>query len=368
MAKQKIDTKKIFICIFLVVAMVIQFAFLSYLFKAIMPQSSKNKQDVVMSYTSSGNLDYKVYLKQNEFIDKEYLEEDEVYILDLIDHINITSLYNFSSTTKTNVTGTNKLVATLKVYYKESTDKNNNPEVMTKENVLKEELINFQDNKYSTLYGYDLYLDEYLKVLKEFESQVKISVDGYIEIMQVSDFSGTVGGASYKDNYETVLKIPLSDSVVKIEKQNQKSKTSEVYEGDLVKTNKTVMIYIVAANIITFIIICLLLKKLFMFTNKSEYERNLNKILKNYDDIIVNTSTIIDVSKYKLIEINEFKEILNLSRELLLPIMNYRVSDKETWFYVIKDDILYRYVISDKTLELVEFKKNEKRKDKKNNN
>ena len=133
------------------------------------------------------------------------------------------------------------------------------------------------------------------------------------------------------------------------------------------------MIYIVAANIITFIIICLLLKKLFMFTNKSEYERNLNKILKNYDDIIVNTSTIIDVNKYKLIEINEFKEILNLSRELLLPIMNYKVSDKETWFYVIKDDILYRYIISDNTLELVEFKKDEKRrnekeKNKKNNN
>ena len=31
-------------------------------------------------------------------------------------------------------------------------------------------------------------------------------------------------------------------------------------------------------------------------------------------------------------------------------------------------DILYRYIISDNTLELVEFKKDEKRKDKKNNN
>lgn len=369
----KIDTKKIIICIFLVIAMVIQFAFLSYLFKAIMPESSKNKQDVVMSYTSSGNLDYKVYLKQNEFIDKEYLDEGEAYILDLIDHIKITSLYNFSATTKTKVTGTNKLVATLKVYYKESTDKNNNPEVMTKEKVLKEELMNFDDTKYSTLSGYDLYLDDYLKILKEFESEVKISVDGYIEVTQINDFNGTVGGASYKDDYETVLKIPLSDSVVKIEKQSAKNKTSEVYEGDLVKTNKTVMIYIVVANIITFIIICLLLKKLFMFTNKSEYERNLSKILKNYDDIIVNTDTLIDIGKYKVIEISEFKEILNLSRELLLPIMNYEVSKNETWFYVIKDDILYRYIISKEKLELMEFNKNgkskkESKKNKKDNN
>ena len=112
------------------------------------------------------------------------------------------------------------------------------------------------------------------------------------------------------------------------------------------------MSYIVIANIITFIIICFLLRKLFTFTNKTEYERELNKILKNYDDIIVNTSTIVDVSRYKIIEINEFKEILNLSRELLLPIMNYEMKkDEETWFYVIKDDILYRYIVSKEKLE-----------------
>ena len=80
-----------------------------------------------------------------------------------------------------------------------------------------------------------------------------------------------------------------------------------------------------------------------------------------YDDIIVNTSNILDVSNYKIIEITEFKEMLNLSRELLLPIMNYEVmKDKETWFYVIKDDILYRYVVLADKLE--EDKLNRKKK------
>ena len=72
-----------------------------------------------------------------------------------------------------------------------------------------------------------------------------------------------------------------------------------------------------------------------MFTNKTAFDRELEKILKNYDDIIVNTSTVLDVSKYKLIEIEEFKEILNLSRELLLPIMNYEVAKgKEVWRWI----------------------------------
>lgn len=359
MKKFKLEVKtvkKIIISTLLVIVLVVQFAFLSYLFKAISP--NKDKNNVIMDYTSSGNLDYKVYLKQNDFIDNDQIETGKAYILDLIDYIKITSLYSFKSTVKTNVAGTNKLVTKLKVYYKESTDKNNNPEVMTKEKVLDEKAISFNDSNYASVGSYDLYLTDYLNIIKDFQNQVKIAVDGYLEVSQVSEFSGTVGGASYNDNYSNTLKIPLSNSVVKIENINSKPKTKSVYESDLIKTNKTVMSYIVIANIITFIIICFLLKKLFTFTNKTEYERELNKILKNYDDIIVNTSTIVDVSKYKIIEINEFKEILNLSRELLLPIMNYEMKkDEETWFYVLKDDIIYIYLVSKEKLENNQNKK-----------
>lgn len=364
----KNDIKKIIISFLLVIAMVVQFSFLSYLFKALAPESSKNKDNLIMSYTSSGNIDYKVFLKENNFIDNEYLNAGEAYILDLIDYVRLTPVYNFKSTSKTNVTGTNKLVAKLKVYYKESSDKNNNPEVMNKEKTLDEKVMNFNDDKYTSLGSYDLYLNEYLDMLKEFQSEVKIAVDGYLDITYESSFDGKVGGASYSNKYDNTVRIPLSNSVVKIESPKSEAKESNVYEADLVKTNKTVMSYIVIANIVVFIIICFLLKKLFSFTNKSEYQRKLSKILKNYDDIIVNTSSIVDVKKYKVIKIEEFKEILNLSRELLLPIMNYeKIKDKETWFYVIKDDILYMHVVSEKKLELKtneedKVKKEEKRK------
>lgn len=364
----KNDIKKIIISFLLVIAMVVQFSFLSYLFKALVPESSKNKDNLIMSYTSSGNIDYKVFLKENNFIDNEYLNAGEAYILDLIDYVRLTPVYNFKSTSKTNVTGTNKLVVKLKVYYKESSDKNNNPEVMNKEKTLDEKVMNFNDDKYTSLGSYDLYLNEYLDMLKEFQSEVKIAVDGYLDVTYESSFDGKVGGASYSNKYDNTVRIPLSNSVVKIESPKSEAKESNVYEADLVKTNKTVMSYIVIANIVVFIIICFLLKKLFSFTNKSEYQRKLSKILKNYDDIIVNTSSIVDVKKYKVIKIDEFKEILNLSRELLLPIMNYeKIKDKETWFYVIKDDILYMHVVSEKKLELKtneedKVKKEEKRK------
>lgn len=354
---KKINVKKVIIAILLAIALVIQFAFLSYLFKALKPEEDKKDENVVMSYTSKGDFDYKVYLKQNEFIKDEYLGPNEAYILNLIDHINLNYLYKFSSTEKTNITGNNKLVVKLKAYYRESSS-NSNPEILEKEQTIEERVISFNDSNYNILGTYDLYLDEYLKILKEFQSQVKISVEGYIEVSSETSFRGTVGGASYNDSYTNTLKIPLSNSVIKIEGAKGKEKTNKVYEGALIKTNKTVMSYVVIANIVVFVIVCILLKALFMFTNKTAFDREYEKILKNYDDIIVNTSTVLDVSKYKLIEIEEFKEILNLSRELLLPIMNYEViKGKEVWFYVVKDDILYRYVLSEQKAKELKNKK-----------
>lgn len=358
---KKINIKKIVLSCFLALVLVVQITFLKFLFSGITPDDKKTDENVIMSYNSNGKFDYKVYLKPNEFINKEYLDEGEAYILDLIDHININSFYNFSSTEKTSVSGNNKITAKLVVNYRDSSESNGNPELLSKEKVLDEKVITFDNVSYSTSGNYDLYLDEYLKVLRDFQSKVKISVEGYVEILSETKFNGKIGGASYNDSYSNTLKVPLSTSVIKISNSKGKEKTSKVYEGDLVKTNKKVMSFIVLGNIITFLILCVIAKKLFTFNNKSEYEKKLGKILKTYDDIIVNTSNILEVDNYKIIEITEFKEMLNLSRELLLPIMNYEVmKDKETWFYVIKDDILYRYVVLADKLE--EDKLNKKKK------
>lgn len=349
---KKIDFSKILIASFLVIALVVQFAFLSYLFKALLPDDKKAEENIVMTYTSNGSFDYKVYMQKNDFIKEEYLKPGEAYILNLIDHINVSDSYKFTSTSKTKVTGNTKVVAKLKGYYRETGNKNGNSEILKKDVLISERKIDFNDTNYSNSGSFDIYLDDYINTLNEFQRQVKITVDGYLEITSETTFDGKIGGAKYNDAYTATMKIPLSSSVIRIDATTNNPKNKTIYEGELIKTNKTVLWFVIGANVVTFLIICLLLRKLFMFTNKSEYEKELEKLLKNYDDIIVNTTTVLDVDRYKLIEINEFKEILNLSRELLLPIMNYEfIKGKETWFYVVKDDILYRYIISSSKLE-----------------
>ena len=358
---EKEDVQKIVISALLVIALVVQFSFLSYLFKSLAPKNENTDEGVIMKYSSKGKFDYKVYLKPNEFIKQPYLGPGEQYIVNLIDHININYFYNFNSSVKTKLDGNTRFKVVLKGSYGNSSDRGGSSDLYKDEKILSEKIINVENNMYNNFESFDLYLGEFEEKLRRFQDTVKISVDGHIEVIAETNYSGTVGGAHYSDSYTSVLKIPMGSSVISLESTGTDEKSNKVYEGDLVKTNKSVQTYIIVANLVVFAIICLLLRKLFMFTNKTEYERELGKLLKNYDDIIVNISTAIDVSKYSIVEIEEFKELLNLSRELLLPMMNYEVvKGKETWLYVIKDNMLYRYVVSQDKLE--EKKNEEKRK------
>jgi len=59
--------------------------------------------DISLELKESSNLDYKVYLKENDFYDTPYLTKDMAYIASLIDTINIDFNYLFSIDTISNM-------------------------------------------------------------------------------------------------------------------------------------------------------------------------------------------------------------------------------------------------------------------------
>ena len=60
---------------------------------------TKNKTYYV-PYNEESKIDYKVYLKENEFFNKEYLDANNQYIASLIDYINATFDYKLNVSEK----------------------------------------------------------------------------------------------------------------------------------------------------------------------------------------------------------------------------------------------------------------------------
>ena len=354
-----VKTKKIILIILISIMVVLQFSFLSYLIKGLMPKDD-SLENILMTYKSNGNIDYKVYYKKNELLNTEELDQDNAYILGLIDYISVNSFYNYNATESTPIKGNTKLTAKLKINYRESSDKNSNPEVMEKVKVLKTESFEFDQKTYSNVQSSKIYLGEYIDVLNKFQQEMRLSVEGYLEIYSDTSFSGKISGVDFNENnYSMVLKIPLSKSVFTLDNVKGKEKEDKVYLNDLVKKNTSVKFYLIIVNVIIFAGLLVLIKLLLQLTKKDEYKQEITKLLTNYDDIIVNVDTLISLDGYEFIEIKEFKELLNLSRELLLPIMYFEIEkDKESLFYVMKGNMIYKYtVIKKETLTMNKDKK-----------
>ena len=76
-----------------------------------------------INYNETSNLDYKVYLKENNFYDTNYLGKNKVYIANLIDNIEINFRYNYYIEEPTNVDFNYSIVAKLTI--DDGTSKNN---------------------------------------------------------------------------------------------------------------------------------------------------------------------------------------------------------------------------------------------------
>jgi hypothetical protein len=80
-------------------------------------------------------------------------------------------------------------------------------------------------------------------------------------------------------------------------------------------------------------------------TSKTIYELNLSKIFKNYKNLIIKTNELIEISNMKILDVNEFVDILDIEETLKLPILFYEKDKTEANFYIISYNIVYRYTM-----------------------
>ena len=75
----------------------------------------------------------------------------------------------------------------------------------------------------------------------------------------------------------------------------------------------------------------------------SNYHKEINKILSTYDSIIVNSDNIRDLSKYNVIKVNKFEELLDAHSEVRMPINYVEVKENYSIFVLINNDVAWIY-------------------------
>lgn len=298
------------------------------------------------------NVDYRVYLKENELYNSTYLDEGKIYITEFVDYIGAIFKYEFTGDKAENLRGNYNIIARVQGY---STNKDNNVTIIWEKDfilvpttafTIDGERKTIEENLNITLQNYN---DFALRIMEA----SKINCNSTLNIIMNISIEGETGVGHIKETITPTLTIPLNTSIFEISGNTdieQPGVIEETRQVPLPVNRKMVNMY---AIIVSAILIALGYVAFFTVSKPDNpYRKQLKSIFKKYGDRFVALKSEIEATNEGIIPVNSIDDLVRVSDELGKPIMykyypNY--NDISSFYVVAEDEI---YILSLKDTEL----------------
>lgn len=344
------------------VYMLIPTIIMLFLTVLVLKGSMYTKEESIIGYNELGNIDYKVYLKENNYYQNEYLGKDMQYIASLIKDIQTKFNYEMHTQEKLDYTYTYKVTADLVI-----TDPNDNnkvlykrPTVLVKEATKTEKTASFRvDQDVSINY------DEYNNYVNAFKKEYALSINSKLVLTFQIDITGKSKSLKedFKKTDKLLIAIPMSEQTISIGIDTSDINNSGTLEKNYMSQIKKPVALVLGIIVGILSLILLYIVIYTYITNRAKkdiYKSTVNSILKEYDRAIVTSKTteVIDESKYNVIEVPRIEELLDAHDSTGKPILyNEDTENGISTFIIVSDEILYKYRIIKKELEEQEEKR-----------
>lgn len=312
--------------------------------------AQKETKNIIFNET--GEADYKVYLKDNDYYKEPYLEKGMSYVASLIDYIKLDFNYNLNSSKESDLDYKYKITAELII-----TERGEENKILFRRPiVLKEEIEDTASTNGVINETLNIKYDDYNAMVNNYKKEYALSVSSKLLITMHIDSNAkatNTENSNFTSSNDITVSIPLSEQTIEINlNSNTINNSKEVLEYS--SFNPLNYIYL-AIGIILIIVLFILVAKCIDYLKarkqaESEYTKKKNSILREYDRFIVETSKIEETKKYNnTIYVKSFNELLDARDNVEKPILfKEDVIKKVSTFSVIDDNNnIYIYKISE---------------------
>lgn len=321
-----------------------------------------------VNYEENSDLDYKVYLKENDYFKDKYIGKDNEYISTLIDYIDADFYYDLEM---------NKEVSKYEYSYSiiaEVTVKTKNSEnlIYKSEDVLIEEktFTSEANEKITINENVLLKYGDYNDLISKFVNVYNL--DDVISTLSVSlyvDVAGTCSNYNEVSNNRSVIKldIPLTTNTLSIDMNYD---LVDSLEGMIAcKNENEYAFFIFILSILCYVFATALTASTIRYiyttrTAESIYSRELKKILTYYGSYIQKINNSFDMVGYQMLKVDTFNDMLEIRDTIQEPILMVENNEENCTYFLIpgKTKILYSYRLK---VEDIQEKIDEKKEDKK---
>ena len=309
------------------------------------------KDATTVKYQDKQDIDYKVYLKKNDFYESDYLDEDMLYVSSLIKNIDINFIYDFLIEKPISLDFDYKIMGNLVI-----TSPNGNKNYFNKKYVLldsKKASIN-NAYKYEIKENIKIDYDYYNNLASSFKTQYAVDTESYLNVyLEIDKKSKEDSQLEINDKSIASINIPLSQRSleIKFDVPDTSDTKNVIINGELIFNNKIIILEVVIILIAIFSLVKIVKIIIKIKPKKTKYEKFIKKILKEYDRLIVETTTLFDENA-NIIKINKFEELLDVRDNLKLPVMHYNIENgKRSYFYIKDNNDIYLFDLKAENLE-----------------
>lgn len=314
--------------------------------------SFKITPEETLNYKVTSNLDYKIYLKDNDFYENEYLEKDMIYVASLIDKIKVNFKYNFDADKYLDLNFLYNIKAKLLIQDASMTHNYYQKEYTLMDN----KKLNIKQVKNQTIEeNIDLDYNFYNEIASTFRSQYGIDATSKLVVYLTVTNNSDNKNISLNGKDTITMEIPLSEKSININiKYNDLNNSKHIINNLSINVNNYYYIIIITILIIIIIISTIRLTKLLtkLKTKKNKYDKYIKKLLTEYDRLISETATYPKTDNLEIIKIIKFQELVDIRDNLKLPIMYYQIQKhQKSWFYITHENKMYLHIVKAIDLE-----------------
>ena len=303
--------------------------------------SYRLKQGDSVKYNEVSDSKYEVCLLPNDVYADSCLREGMVYNSSIVKNIPISYTYNVDFSEDIDYQLYYHVILYIKIF-----DKDNKDKILyeNKEILVEKTFINKLNKKISIDTDAVINYKKYYDFINEYKSKYS------------SDVTAELDAKFYLDEYDEEreigsVKMPLGADTFEI-KQNKLSNLNQSVEIANEKMNREGDInlffgsFLIVISLILDISLARLVKA--TFRRRNNYELSLKKILSEYDNYIVNTTSSYEYDSEKnIIKVESIKELVDAANVLSKPIIYNKINNVKSEFIVEEDDKIYRFVLKD---------------------
>lgn len=268
-----------------------------------------------------------------------------------IEKFNLFLNYEYIGDTAANINYQYNIVADIVGEYK-SDDSTDNNIWEKKYTLLETKTANVTSTSFKISEPVEILYSNYNNLVAAFKDTYKLSVNSYLRVKLNVSYNATIIDSDKKINQsDTIeLRIPLNDTVTKVIDNNQKTEQNSISDT-LDEEPDYILLGIGLIFIILAIVLFIIANNKKVVTKHSLYKKNIERILKEYGDIIVTVRNKPNVKHLRVMALATIDDLVDVAEQNKCHIIRYEIIKKsESFLLVIHNGYVYVYIVNDEEI------------------